>query len=122
MAPPPQECACQANVQKGDANIDNEEDDPDPYEQQERGQRRDIHNWRRHHRGYVVDEVDEQPPPACQTYQDLKINAPCFVGKVNPEAYTDWEKRVDHIFDYYDYPGPKKVALVVAQLTDYVLS
>ncbi|XP_024010454.1 uncharacterized protein LOC112085470 [Eutrema salsugineum] len=50
--------------------------------------------------------------------KDLKLTPPTLAGKVNPEAYLDWERRMDHIFDYYQYSEAKKVSLAVAQLTD----
>lgn len=52
----------------------------------------------------------------------MKLNAPNFAGKVDPEVYLKWERRMDHIFTYYDYPGPKKVALAIAQLTEHALT
>ena len=50
------------------------------------------------------------------------MTAPSYAGKVDPEAYLDWEKSMDHIFDYYNHPGPKRVALAVAQLAENALS
>lgn len=72
------------------------------------------------------DEEDYNPPPRQRQPQNqyqnhIKLKAPVYAGKVDPEAYLDWEKRMDHIFEYYNHPGPKRVALAVAQLTDNAL-
>ncbi|XP_048627545.1 uncharacterized protein LOC125596439 [Brassica napus] len=52
----------------------------------------------------------------------LKLHPPTFAGKVYPDAFIVWEKRMEYIFDYYQYSEAKKVALAAAQLTDNALS
>ncbi|KAL1190140.1 hypothetical protein V5N11_015561 [Cardamine amara subsp. amara] len=54
--------------------------------------------------------------------QDMKLKAPTFAGRVDPEAFLEWEQRMEHIFAYYDYNEQKRLALAVAQLTDHALS
>ncbi|XP_024010582.1 uncharacterized protein LOC112085996, partial [Eutrema salsugineum] len=54
--------------------------------------------------------------------KDLKLTAPTFAGKVNPDAYLDWERRMEYIFDYYQYSEARKVSLAAAQLTDNALA
>ncbi|XP_024014856.1 uncharacterized protein LOC112088827 [Eutrema salsugineum] len=53
---------------------------------------------------------------------DVKLTAPTFAGKVDPDAYLEWERRMEYIFEYYGYNDQRKVALVAAQLTDHALS
>ncbi|KAF8085639.1 hypothetical protein N665_0655s0002 [Sinapis alba] len=53
--------------------------------------------------------------------KDLKLNPPTFVGKINPNAYIEWERRMEYIFMYYNYSEAKKIALASAQLTDNTL-
>lgn len=65
------------------------------------------------------DEEDEYPRPRTT---DMKLKAPTFAGRVNPEAYLEWEQRMEHIFAYYNYNEHKRLALAVAQLTDHALS
>ncbi|XP_048628762.1 uncharacterized protein LOC125599524 [Brassica napus] len=79
------------------------------------------------HQGFEEEELlPQHRAPRQQNYnqgpEHIKMNAPGYAGKVDPEAYLDWEKRMDHIFAYYNHPGPKRVALAVAQLTDNALS
>ncbi|XP_019058301.1 PREDICTED: uncharacterized protein LOC109116762 [Tarenaya hassleriana] len=75
-----------------------------------------------------VDESDEEVVPRRQprvqrhqgTY--LKFKPPTFAGKVNPEAYLDWERRMENIFDCYTYTKQRKVQYAAAQLTDNALT
>ncbi|XP_056858385.1 uncharacterized protein LOC130507746, partial [Raphanus sativus] len=53
---------------------------------------------------------------------DIKIVPPTFTGKSDPEAYMDWEKRLEYIFECYGYGEHKKVALAAAQLTENALA
>lgn len=106
-----------ANNNHGDS--DNSDGYPDPHDPpgRERG------NRRRRNRRHEEDEFVEPPiPPARQANHDLKLKFPHFAGKVDPEAYLEWEQRMDHIYECYDYAGPKKVAIAVAQLTEHALS
>lgn len=58
----------------------------EPPDLPERYQRR-----RAHPRGFMEDEFEEPPPPPVvrQTNHDMKLNAPNFAGKVDPEAYLE---------------------------------
>jgi len=51
----------------------------------------------------------------------IKLKIPFFQGKNDPEAYLEWEKKVDWIFDSHNYSEVKKVKLVVIEFTDYAL-
>ncbi|XP_010521456.1 PREDICTED: uncharacterized protein LOC104800357 [Tarenaya hassleriana] len=72
------------------------------------------------------DEDDEfyqgQPHRVRQQGKDLKLQLPTFAGRVNPDAYLDRERRMDNIFECYEYSEYKKVQYAAAQLTDNVLA
>jgi len=51
----------------------------------------------------------------------IKLKIPSFQGKNDPEAYLEWEKKVDWIFDCHNYSEAKKVKLVVIKFMDYAL-
>jgi len=62
------------------------------------------------------------------TYKDMdgdldtfKLKIPNFQGKNDPEAYLEWEKRVDCIFDCHSYSEKRKVKLVIIEFTEYAL-
>jgi hypothetical protein len=49
----------------------------------------------------------------------MKIQA--FQGKVDPEAYLEWEREVDMIFYIHRYSKEKKIKLVIVEFTDYAM-
>ena len=51
----------------------------------------------------------------------IKLKIPAFKGKTDPEAYLDWEKKVEMIFDIHRYSKEKKVKLAVVEFTDYAM-
>jgi hypothetical protein len=62
------------------------------------------------------------------TYEDMdgdldtiKLKIPNFQGKNDPEAYLEWEKKVDWIFDCHSYSEQKKGKLVIIEFTEYAL-
>jgi len=62
------------------------------------------------------------------TYEDMdgdldtiKLEIPNFQGKNYPEAYLEWEKKVDWIFDCHSYSEQKMVKLVIIEFTEYAL-
>jgi len=62
------------------------------------------------------------------TYEDIdgdldtiKLKIPNFQGKNDPEAYLEWEKKVDWIFDCHSYSEQKKVKLMIIEFTEYAL-
>ena len=52
----------------------------------------------------------------------IKLEMPIFQGKSDPEAYLQWEKRVELIFNCHQYSEEKKVKLAVTQFQDYTIS
>ena len=49
----------------------------------------------------------------------MKISS--FQGKNDLEAYLEWEKKIELIFDYHNYSEEKKVKLAVVEFKDYAL-
>jgi len=52
---------------------------------------------------------------------NIKMKIPSFQGKNDPKIYLEWEKKIEFIFNCYNYSDAKKVKLVVIQFTDYVV-
>jgi hypothetical protein len=50
---------------------------------------------------------------------NIKMKIPSFQGKNDPEAYLEWEKKVELIFDCHNYFKEKKVKLFVIEFTNY---
>uniref|UniRef100_A0A2N9H063 RNA-directed DNA polymerase n=1 Tax=Fagus sylvatica TaxID=28930 RepID=A0A2N9H063_FAGSY len=49
------------------------------------------------------------------------MKIPSFQGKNDPEAYLEWEKKVELIFECHNYSEEKKVKLAVIEFTDYAI-
>jgi hypothetical protein len=52
---------------------------------------------------------------------NIKMKIPSFQRKNDPEAYLEWEKKVELIFECHNYSEEKKVKLVVIEFTDYAI-
>ena len=49
------------------------------------------------------------------------MTIPPFKGRSGPEAYLEWEKKMELIFDCHNYSEDKKVKLAVIEFTDYAI-
>ena len=74
----------------------------------------EVHNNRRNARRGGRDRVDDN-------LGGLKMKIPSFSGRSDPEAYIEWEKKVEFIFDCQNYSERKKVKLAVIEFTDYAV-
>lgn len=75
----------------------------------------------------VEPEVErEQPPPRRQAHEDewpetVRAIIPLFKGKSDPDAYLDWELKVEHCFTCHHYSEAQKVRVATLEFTDYTL-
>ena len=51
--------------------------------------------------------------------RNIKMKIPSFQGKNDPEAYLEWERKVELVFDYHNYSENKKVKLAAIRFSDY---
>src|SRR5215469_13755807 len=51
----------------------------------------------------------------------IKMSIPPFKGRNDVEAYLEWERKVDLIFECHDYSEEKKVKLATVEFCDYAL-
>ena len=49
----------------------------------------------------------------------IKMTIPLFQGNNDPEAYLEWENKVERMFDRHHYSEEKKVKLLAVEFTDY---
>ena len=52
---------------------------------------------------------------------NIKLKIPSFQGRNDPNAYLEWERKVELVFDCHHYSEEKKVKLVVVEFTDYAI-
>jgi hypothetical protein len=45
----------------------------------------------------------------------IKMKIPSFQGRSDPEAYLEWEKKMEFVFDCHNYSETKKVKLAVIE-------
>ncbi|XP_056851801.1 uncharacterized protein LOC130500878 [Raphanus sativus] len=65
------------------------------------------HNGRRHRRNELAG---------------LKLKIPPFHGKADPDAYLEWEKKIELVFNCHHYSEIKKVQVAATEFNDYALS
>lgn len=53
---------------------------------------------------------------------NIKTSIPEFGGLHNPDMYLDWERKVNKIFECYDFPELKKVQLASLEFRGYTAS
>ena len=51
----------------------------------------------------------------------IKIKIPHFQGKNNPDAYLEWERKVELIFECRKYSEEKEVKLAAIEFCDYAI-
>ena len=51
----------------------------------------------------------------------IKMKIPAFQGNSDPEAYIEWEKKMELVFDCHNYSELKKVKLAAIEFTDYAI-
>ena len=49
------------------------------------------------------------------------MNIPSFQVRNDPEAYLEWEKKVELIFEYQNYSKEKKVKLAAIEFSDHAI-
>lgn len=53
--------------------------------------------------------------------KNIKLFIPPFQGKSDPEAYLEWEKKIELVFDCHNYSETKKVKLLAIEFSDYAM-
>ncbi|PKI60610.1 hypothetical protein CRG98_019086 [Punica granatum] len=78
-----------------------------------RGIRNEGRRHGRRHPG-VRDEVD-------RNIGSTKMMIPQFQGRNDPDAYIEWERKVELVFDCHNYSEEKKVKIATVEFTDYAI-
>jgi hypothetical protein len=52
----------------------------------------------------------------------IKIKIPSFQGRSDPEAYLEWEKKMEFVFDCHNYSEKKKVKVAVIEFSEYAIT
>ena len=54
-------------------------------------------------------------------FGNIRVNIPPFQGKSDPEAYLDWESKVENFFECHNYSEQKKVRMAALEFVEYAL-
>ena len=49
----------------------------------------------------------------------VKLKIPSFQGNSDPEAYLEWERKIELVYECHTYTAEQKVKLVAVEFTDY---
>jgi hypothetical protein len=52
----------------------------------------------------------------------IKMKILSFQGRSDPEAYLEWEKKMEFVFDYHNYLETEKVKLAVIEFFEYAIT
>jgi hypothetical protein len=52
----------------------------------------------------------------------IKMKIPSFQGRSDLEAYLEWEKKMEFVFDCHNYSETKKVKLAVIEFSEYAIT
>jgi hypothetical protein len=76
-------------------------------------------NRGRFEHGYGNREARMGRPRRDNDLGNIKIKIPSFQGKIDPEAYLEWETKMEMVFDCHNYSKIKKIKLAAIEFTDY---
>ena len=52
----------------------------------------------------------------------MKVKFPAFEGKCDPDAYMDWETKIEQIWSCHDFSEPRKVQLAALEFNGFALT
>ncbi|KAF1868014.1 hypothetical protein Lal_00045261 [Lupinus albus] len=53
--------------------------------------------------------------------EGVQIKVPTFMGMNNPEAYMEWEMKIEQVFDCHNYSEEKKVKVAALEFKEYAM-
>ena len=62
------------------------------------------------------------PNKPSDIFKGIKMKIPKFKGTSNPEAYLEWESKIEMVFACQNYTEEEKVKLAVIEFTEYAIA
>uniref|UniRef100_A0A2N9IQ26 RNA-directed DNA polymerase n=1 Tax=Fagus sylvatica TaxID=28930 RepID=A0A2N9IQ26_FAGSY len=72
--------------------------------------------------GDPEEDLEELGIAKITTWSGIKMKIPSFQGRSDPEAYLEWEKKMEFVFDCHNYSETKKVKLAVIEFSEYAVT
>ncbi|KAI3457182.1 hypothetical protein Pfo_013845 [Paulownia fortunei] len=66
-------------------------------------------------------DIGRRKPKRDDDLVSIKVKIPPFQGRNDPEAYLEWEKKMEMVFECHNYFENKKVKLAAIEFTDYAI-
>ncbi|KAI3469037.1 hypothetical protein Pfo_025700 [Paulownia fortunei] len=71
--------------------------------------------------GHRDKDIGRRRPKRDDDLGSIKVKIPSFQGRNDPEAYLEWEKKMEMVFKYHNYSENKKIKLAAIEFTDYAI-
>jgi len=75
------------------------------------------HENREEDRRRKENEVEQRE----MEFDGIRLNIPTFKGKSDPEAYLNWEIKIEHVFSCNEYSEEQKMKLTTVEFSFYAL-
>ncbi|KAI3448670.1 hypothetical protein Pfo_005335 [Paulownia fortunei] len=66
-------------------------------------------------------DIGRRRPKRDDDLGSIKVKIPPFQDRNDPEAYLEWEKKMEMVFECHNYSENKKVKLAAIEFTDYAI-
>lgn len=73
----------------------------------------EVKAYRDHYLGHMISWLE---------FGSIKMKMPHFQGRNDPKLYLEWEKKMEHIFEWHNYTNDIKVKLTIIEFTNYELN
>ncbi|XP_016734010.2 uncharacterized protein [Gossypium hirsutum] len=93
---------------------DNEVSEPSGAESYQGSNVSERRRGRRHHGSREQERYDDH-------LKSIKLTIPPFHERSDPEAYLEWEKKIELVFERHNYSEAKKVKLAAIEFLDYAM-
>ena len=74
-----------------------------------------------YNRGRIGHRGDRNGTRRNNDLRGIKMKIPTFQGRNDPEAYLEWETKMEMVFDCHEFSEFKKVKLAAIEFTDYAI-
>ncbi|KAF1870764.1 hypothetical protein Lal_00045174 [Lupinus albus] len=77
--------------------------------------------WRRRRGERRNEEENQRERRRDDQVEGVQIKVPKFMGMNNPEAYLEWEMKIEQVFECHTYLEEKKVKVAALEFKEYAM-
>ncbi|KAI3459661.1 hypothetical protein Pfo_016324 [Paulownia fortunei] len=71
--------------------------------------------------GHGDKDISIRKPKRDDDLGSIKVKIPPLQGRNDPKVYLEWEKKIEMVFECYNYSENKKIKLAAIEFTDYAI-